>query len=74
MTAHRYSAGIYEQSESGWRLVEWSRHSRADLAQTAARRYAACRQAPTGGVYSWSAWWRDGDVIEVEVRANEVQA
>lgn len=64
-----FSAGIYEQTDSGWGLVEWSRHSRADLAQKAARQYAARRQAPTGGAYSWSAWWRDGDGKAVEVQS-----
>lgn len=65
----RYAAGIYEQSERGWSRVEWSTHSSPDLAAAAARRYQRGRTAPTGGAYTWSAWWEDretGRVVEVQ--------
>jgi hypothetical protein len=62
-----YTAGIYEQDESGWRRVTWSRHSRQELAAAAARRYVQDMHQPTGGSMSWSAWYTDqaGAVIEV---------
>lgn len=65
--SYSYSAGIYEQTSSGWGLVTWSRHRSEAAARAAARRYLARLQAPTGGAYSWSAWWRRGDEPAVEV-------
>ena len=76
MTPLRYSAGIYTQdgsAASGWCLVRWSRHRTAEAARRAARRYARGRTTATGGAYSWSAWWRDGDRPEVEVRLGQEQ-
>lgn len=64
-----YSAGIYEWDEGGGRLVTRSRHSRADLAIAAARRYARERvDARFGGGYAHGAtWWAlpGGDAIKV---------
>ncbi len=65
-----YDAGIYEQSDSGWRLVRWSRHQTQAAAERAARSYARslwANSGPTGGAYSWSAWWRPVDGRETEV-------
>lgn len=65
-----YDAGIYEQSDSGWRLVRWSRHQTQAAAERAARGYVRrlwANSGPTGGAYSWSAWWRSGDSPAVEV-------
>lgn len=64
-----WSAGIYEQSESGWKLVEWSRHSRRELALAAAKKYARQEQSATGGLLSWSAWYRQSDHPETEVNS-----
>lgn len=71
-----YAAGVYEQTDAGWGLVTWSTHSRADLAQAAARRYARGKAPPTGGAYTWSAWYGPANASDVrqvtEVMRSEV--
>ncbi len=73
----RYEAGIWEQSqeeEDGIGLVVWSRHSRRDLAERAALRYARERTASTGGALTWCGGVRapDGSVDWLD-RNGEVQ-
>jgi len=65
----QFAAGIYEQSDDGWRPVEWSRHARADLALEAARRYRRRlqRDVSAGGAKSWSVWTSGPDGRAVEV-------
>jgi hypothetical protein len=65
-----FTAGWYEQDgdePDGWRRITLSRHSRRNLAERAARSYLRRLQSPTGGAYSWSAWWREGDGPEHEI-------
>ena len=75
-TERPYTAGIYEQCShvsvcgctDGWQRRAWSHHATQDLAERAARRYARSLSSPTGGMYSWSAWWRGPDEVEHEIR------
>lgn len=69
-TAYGFSAGVYEQADHGWRLVQWSRHKTQAAAERAARSYERecwASAGPAIGVYSTSAWWRAGDGPAVEV-------
>ena len=58
MTTGGWAAGIWSQNraeeapDSGG-FVVWSRHSREDLAQAAARRYARADTSHTGGAMTW---------------------
>lgn len=66
-----FSAGVYEQTGTGWGLVTWSHHSTRALAEKAARSYAkrlSANGANTGGAYSWSAWHRGDGGQAIEVR------
>jgi len=80
MSGREYSAGVYDQCQalgvcscSGWHRVEWSRHSRPELARAAARRYQRQlprrgQRTPVGGAKSWSAWWAGPDGVVEEMR------
>jgi hypothetical protein len=67
-----YSAGVYEQTEQGWRLVVWSRHHSEKAAQRAASQYRkrlAASPGSAGGLRSWSSWWRLDGATEHEICA-----
>lgn len=69
ITTREFKAGIFEQSDDGWRRVEWSTHKNADLARRAARKYRKRlfeNDGPqAGGLYSWASWVSGPGVDEV---------
>ena len=63
-TMGQWTAGVWEQyveACDGIGFVAWSTHSRQDLAERAARRYARAARAKTGGALSWSGGVRRPD-------------
>lgn len=69
-TRYTHEAGDYDQGDSGWVLRRRSRHRTQAAAERAARAYARglwSSGGTSGGVYTWSAWWRPVDGRETEV-------
>lgn len=77
MSNMKYEAGVWDQhqeDEDGVGFIPWSRHSRRDLAERAARKYARESTARTGSFLMWAGgvrmpngevYWlnEDGEVI-----------